>query len=121
MSSAKIKYFSRLLPKNICHTFPDVDDLPTKNSDHVTASSWLQYYGSTYFRNTVFYKGPLLSVHADNANVTTLPTLFSINLLKANAKRMLLDLQKSENDNDWQSFLLNNIPGLRRSHRNVSS
>jgi len=113
----KIKYLSRLLPKNICHTFPDVVDLPKANSDHITANTWLQKYGSRYFKNTVFFKGPLLSIFADNMNVTTPTSLLSVNIIKKNAKNMLLDLQKSHESADWQPFLLNNIPGLRRSNR----
>lgn len=113
----KIKYLSRLLPKNICRSFPDVEELPTANCDHLTASTWLQNYGSRYFKNTVFFKGPLLSIFADNAKITTLTSLFSINIIKKNAKSMLLDLQKGDGGEDWQPFLLNNTPGLRRSCR----
>ena len=113
----KIKYMPQLVPKNILQAFPD--DIPTKISDHVTASSWLQLYSSTNFKNSIFYKGPLLSIYADKADATTLPTLFSIKLFKASAKRMLLSLQKDGESNEWNPFLLNNIPGLRQSKRTL--
>ena len=111
----KIKHMPQLLPKNIRLSFPD--DIPTKNSDHDSANSWLQLYGSSHFKNSIFYKGPLLSMYADNTDITTLPTLFSINMLKVSAKRKLLQLQQGDGDENWQPFLLNNIPGLRRSKR----
>ena len=70
----KIKYMPQLVPKNILQAFPD--DIPTKISDYVIAISWLLLYSSTNFKNSIFYKGPLLSICADEADATTLPTLF---------------------------------------------
>ena len=78
----KIKYFPQSVPKNICDTFPA--DIPTVDSDFTTASTWREYYiyssTSRHFKMSVFYKGPLLAIYAANANVTTLPSLFSINI-----------------------------------------
>ena len=87
----KVKNMPQLVPKNISQAFPA--DIPTKLSDHTSACSWLQLYGKKHFQNSIFYKGPLLSVFADKADVTTLPTLFSVNLFKTSAKKMLLNLQ----------------------------
>ncbi len=112
----RIKYFARTVPSTICNTFPD--NMPTANSDHTTASTWLDNYNSTYFRSFVFYKGPLLSIHADKSNVSTLPSLFSLNIYKSSAKRFLLELQKNDNDESWPNFILNNVPRIRRSQRN---
>ena len=118
----KIKYFPQSVPKNICDTFPA--DIPTVDSDFTTASTWREYYiyssTSRHFKMSVFYKGPLLAIYAANANVTTLPSLFSINIYKANAKRMLLDQQNNNNTDEWPPFLLHNTPGLRRSQRTLN-
>ncbi len=112
----RIKHSPGSVPHNIRHIFPD--NMPTINSDHTTANVWLGYYSSTYFRSSVFYKGPLLSIYADNAAITTLPSLFSINIFKSTVKRQLLKLQNENEDDDiWPSFLLHNTPGLRRSQR----
>ena len=111
----KIKYFAQSVPKNIRDTFPE--NMPTVDSDYTTASAWNEYYSSRHFKHSVFYKAPLLSIYAVNANVTTLPSLFSINIYKANAKRMLLDQQNNDDTDEWPPFLLHNTPGLRRSQR----
>ena len=113
----KVKNMPQLVPKNISQAFPA--DIPTKLSDHTSACSWLQLYGKRHFQNSIFYKGPLLSVYADKADVTTLPTLFSINLFKTSAKKMLLTLQTDGDVNEWQPFLLHNVPGLRQSRREI--
>ncbi len=115
----RIKYFAPTVPSTICDSFPE--NMPTVNSDHITASTWLDCYNSTHFRSSVFYKGPLLSVHADKNNVSTLRALFSINIYKSSVKRFLLESQKDGNDESWPNFVLNNVPGLRRSQRNDRS
>ena len=92
----RVKYFARTVPSKICDMFPD--NMPTVNSDHTTASTWLDYYNSAYFRSSLFYKGPLLSIHADKSNVSTLPALFSLNIYKSSVKRFLLELQKNDSD-----------------------
>ena len=115
----RIKHFTGTVPLNIRQTFPD--NIPTVNSDHTTASTWLNHYDSSYFRSSIFYKGPLLSINAVKANVSTLPTLFSINLYKSAAKRMLLELQMNNSEEIWPSFLLYNVPGLRCSQRNINN
>ena len=111
----RIKHFRSSVPQQIRMTIPE--NAPTANSDHTTAASWLAEYNTTHFRSSMFFKGPLLSIYAANANVSTLPTLFSINLFKSATKRMLLNLQRENDDDTWPSFLLHNIVGLRRSQR----
>ncbi len=111
----KIKHFPKSVPRNVILTFPE--NIPTVYSDHVTAKLWLEYYNTTYFRSSIFYKGPLLSIYADNANIRTLPTLLSLKSFKNAANQMLLNLQDNGSVETWPSFLLHNIPGLRRSPR----
>ena len=79
----RIKHFRSSVPQQIRMTIPE--NAPTANSDHVTAASWLAEYNTTHFRSLMFFKGPLLSIYAVNANVSTLPILFfSINLFSIN-------------------------------------
>ena len=59
----------------------------------------------------------MLSITQHNDTITTPSSLFSINIFKNSTKRELLKLQSSGNDEEWPNFLLYNIPGLRKSHR----
>ena len=112
----RMKYFPETVPKSIKGLFPN--NIPTVNSSHETSSDWLLTYGSNVFRQSVFFKGPLLAITETNLNITCLPSLFSINIYKSNAKRVLLEHQsRGNNEESWQTFLLNNIPGLRKSQR----
>ena len=113
----RIKYFPSTVPISIRNLFPS--NMPTYGSSHETCTDWLNDYGSRVYRSSIFYKGPLLAVTDTNTNITSLPSLFSMNIYKSNTKRVLIEQQSSsENlDESWPVFLLNNIPGLRKSCR----
>ena len=112
----RIKYFPSTVPKSIKDLFPG--NIPTSGSNHESCTEWLDTYGSCPYRVSIFYKGPMLAITDANTNITTLPSLFSLNIYKASAKRTLLEQQSSESEHGtWPVFLLNNIPGLRKSSR----
>ena len=97
------------------------DNIPHIGSTHESCSEWLEIYGTSYFKSSVFFKGPLLNISQLNINATSLPSLFSINIYKSNVKRALLEQQSSGDNVDWPSFLLNSIPGLRKSTRTANA
>ena len=112
----RMKYFPETIPSSIKNLFPC--NIPTYGSDHVSSAEWLETYGCHIFRSSIFFKGPLLAITETNANITSLPSLFSINIYKSNAKRILLEQQSTGGvDEAWPVFLLNNITGLRTSNR----
>ncbi len=111
----KIHHFPTLLPPSVRDTIPD--NAPTVGSNHENCSLWLDTYGSTSYRPTLFYKGPLLAITEQNTKITTLTSLLSLNVYKKAVKALLIDLQTGSDDIDWPTFLLYNIPGLRRSNR----
>ena len=111
----KLKHFPNMLPKSIVDMMPD--NMPTTGSDYENSADWMSIYNNAHYRASVFNKGPLLAISPINACITTLPTLFSINMYKSSAKRVLLQQQSTGTDDEWPDFLLYNIPGLRKSHR----
>ena len=111
----KVKNMPGLLPKSIRELFPE--NIPTRSSTHENCLDWLTTYNTPIFRPSIFYKGPMLSITQHNDTITTPSSLFSINIFKNSTKRELLKLQSSGNDEEWPNFLLYNIPGLRKSHR----
>ena len=68
-------------------------NFPSHSPLHESVSEWLNVYGSPNYRNTVFFKGPLL--HNDFANAC--PLIFSVcktvSLYKTHAKKFLLQKQ----------------------------
>ena len=115
----KIKHFPNTVPISIRNLFPS--SMPAFGSTAESCAEWLDYYGGRQFSSSIFFKGPLLAVTGTNTNITCLPSIFSLSIYKSSAKRVLLELQSSANsDEDWPSFLLHNIPGLRRSPRQTN-
>ncbi len=115
----KIKHISTLVPESVKNLMPD--NIPLIGSTHESCSEWLGIYGTSHFKSSVFFKGPLLNINQLNINATSLPSLFSINIYKSNVKRVLLEQQSSGDNEEWPSFLLNSIPGLRSSTRTVNA
>ena len=76
-------------------------------------------YCTNHFRTSLFYKGPLL--FADFATNELLSC--SILSFKNCTKRLLTNIQSSGDLEEWQTenFKLYNIPGLRRSNRNIAN
>ncbi len=112
----KIKYFPKTVPKSIINLFPG--NMPTSDSNHENCIDWLNTYNNSSYRGSLFYKGPMLAITDTNKNITSLASLFSLNIYKSNAKRILLEQQSSEiEQGSWPVFLLNNVPGLRKSNR----
>ena len=115
----KIKNMPSLLPKSIVQLFPA--DIPKYKTSHEDNMDWLAIYNQPYLRSSIFYKGPILAISEDNVSrITCLPSIFSINIYKKSAKRILLDMQNSGTDEEWPPFFLYNLPGLRTSARTVN-
>ncbi len=93
-------------------------EIPIAESTHENCQEWLETYGNVYYRKSIFFKGPLLAISSSNISITTLSSLFSMNIYKNEAKRFLIEQQSQGAPDEWPPFLLNSIPGLRRSTRN---
>ena len=76
------------------------------------SSDWLSTYNNSVFRQSIFFKGPLLAKTETNVNITFSLAYFLPTFI-------LLEQQSTKNDDDnsWPTFLLNNILGLRKSQR----
>ncbi len=91
--------------------------MPSLGATHETSEQWYGIYGESKYKGSIFYKGPLLYISPINIDITTLPSLFSVNIYKNSAKQSLLRQQSSGENDEWPTFTLNNIPGLRQSSR----
>ena len=113
----KVKNNPRLLPVSVRETI--APDAPSEGSDHEMCKSWLTKYGAVHYRNSIFYKGPLLTADQKCSVILTPTARLSIKAFKSNVKRGLLSVQSQGDENEWQmdNFLLFNIAGLRKSPR----
>ena len=69
------------------------------------------------YRQSFFYKGPLLAITKESDKVSSPATILLLKLYKSYTKRMLIEQQSSGFDCEWPEFLLHTIPGLRKSPR----
>ncbi len=111
----KVKHFPKTLPQSILDLF--VNNRPDYGSSYEDAGDWLAVYNKTYFRASIFYKGPILTTTEQSQQITTLPSLFNVKIFMKAAKRMLLQLQSAGPNDEWPNFLLYNMAGLRKSIR----
>ena len=87
----KLNHFPSSLPRSINDTFPS--NMPSLGATHETSKLWYEIYGGCPYKNSIYYKGPLLYISPINIDTTTLPSLFSINIYKNSAKNALLKQQ----------------------------
>ena len=82
---------------------------------------WNEKYNSVLFRSSIFFKGPLLVLNELNQNVLS-PTsagdrIIGLKSYKNMVKAHLLEQQNTGEPDQWPTFPLNDIKGLRCSTR----
>ena len=115
----KIYNFPSELPPSVNSTVSDLAPRQISDAAIDTSLNWFDCFNNSTYRNSFFFKGPLLFLHP-NVRTTFNPTAcFTSQAFKKQSKRTLLNLQKEGDDNDWSSniFILQSIPGLRQSSR----
>ena len=113
----KVHKFTEFIPVSVSETISA--NAPCLGSDHVTCQEWLEIFGTSIYRKSIFFKGPLIYVDPEASKIAGPATFYSFNSYKNLAKKMLLELQKKGDETHWDSnnFLLYSINGLRRSAR----
>ena len=116
----KISIFRKLLPQSLKDTIPGNTPIAIANDDTFEEySNWLDKFGSHTYRNSLFYKGPLLYIDSKFNETRSPAACLSMNIFKRNVQNSLLKHQSSGEKDEWQAnnFALFNITGLRRSAR----
>ena len=116
----KVRHFPLDLPRSVRKTVAGNSPLPGATQE--SSNDWLQNYSYHLYTRSVFYKGPLLSIIPEISELVTPSTLLNAKIYKKDVKNALIKYQSSGNAEEWQSnnFLLFNIPGLRKSPRNLT-
>ena len=115
----KVRHFPLELPQSVRKTIPE--NAPVQGSTHDSCYDWLKSVSNHFYMRSVFYKGPLLFIAPELLELVSLPSLLNAKIYKKDARKAMMKYQSSGNSEEWQSgnFWLYNIPGLRRSPRNV--
>ena len=113
----KVQNFPKLLPISILKLISP--DAPTNTSTFETSRNWLENFGTHIYRNSVFYKGPLLSIRDEFKELSTSIHKGFISAFKRRVKRTLFEIQSKGDEIEWvpENFSINYIPGLRKSTR----
>ena len=116
----KISTFPKLLPQSLKDTIPgNVPNTIVSDDTFEEHSDWIEKFGSQVYRNTLFYKGPLLQIDSKFNEIRSPSACLSMKIFKNNVTNSLLKYQSSGEKDEWlaNNFVLYNINGLRRSAR----
>ena len=115
----RVNHFPNSYPQSIVQTIPS--NAPCAGSDHNhnynNCVAWLDTYGNTGYRTSVFYKGPLLTLTPHYIDSLTTASFLSYKSHLNIVKQKLLDLQTVGDEDSWPNFIIYSIPGLRKSNR----
>ena len=104
-----------LLPPSIAATIPK--DSPTQNSTFESSAAWLEKYDNNIYRNSIFYKGPLLIKSSGLEENLSAAGQVNIKTYKNDIRQSILGKHGNGDVVEWQSvnLPLQNIEGLRKS------
>ena len=113
----KVRNFPDFLPRSISSLISP--DAPTKTSTFESSSNWLGNFGTHIYRNSIFYKGPLLSLKEEFDELSTSVQKGHLKSYKNRVRDKLIETQYSGDEIEWvpENFPIYHIPGLRKSER----
>ena len=116
----KARHFPLDLPRSLRKSVAENSPLP--GATHESSNEWLQNLSYHLYTRSVFYKFPLLSIIPKISELVTPPTLLNAKIYKKRCTKNLDKMSVLRDAEEWQSgnFLLFNIPGLRKSPRNLT-
>ena len=114
----KVNKFYSELPSSVRETISDT--APIAGSTYETCAEWLELYNNCVYRNSIFFKGPLIFSDFKDESCDL---CFLIPHLKNKIKSNLFRVQSEGDPVEWQQSnnMLQNIQGLRKSERNKNS
>ena len=114
----QVKFFPKSLPPSVVELINISAPCFSEHPDYESNQEWAEVYNSIPFRSSLFFKGPLLSVSEHNKCI--LDRTYDISKLhcyKNAIKPYIMENQSLGEPEQWPTFILNKIQGLRRSRR----
>ena len=90
----KIRSFPSLLPNSIVATIPTYS--PEHGSTHDDCEKWLKTYNTPTYRNSLFFKGPLLYSTTNFVEHSDIKRTTTPNIFKNKVKKVILDCEGKE-------------------------
>ena len=109
----KIRSFPSLLPNSIVATIPTYS--PEHGSTHDDCEKWLKTYNTPTYRNSLFFKGPLLYSTTNFVEHSDIKRTTTPNIFKNKVKKVILDCQGEGETIEWEvdNFASYKCKGLR--------
>ena len=102
-----------MLPNSIVATIPTYS--PEHGSTHDDCEKWLKTYNTPTYRNSLFFKGPLLYSTTNFVEHSDIKRTTTPNIFKNKVKKVILDCQGEGETIEWEvdNFALYKCKGLR--------
>ena len=114
----RVQFYKSSLPPSVSGLIPTSAPCPSDDRDHTLYKEWLDTYNTVVFRDSIFFKGPLLAITTENNRLLgNIHNTTSLYRYKNSLRKLLVELQGSGGSDEWPTFLLNKIKGLRQSNR----
>ena len=109
----KIRSFPSLLSNSIVATIPTYS--PEHGSTYDDCEKWLKTYNTPTYRNSLFFKGPLLYSTTNFVEHSDIKRTTTPNIFKNKVKKVILDCQGEGETIEWEvdNFALYKCKGLR--------
>ena len=93
------------LPVSVRSTIP-TNAPSTADCNHENSSEWLQTYefGFPHYRQSLFFKGPMLTISTKYLNIVSPACLLSSNAHTKSVKKLMMDLQNQGDSEEWSLF-----------------
>ena len=113
----KIRSFPSLLPPSIVSTI--TTNSPVPKSTHEDCNTWLKIYNTCIYRNSLFFKGPMLYSTSGIIESTDTVKIVTLKSFKQNVRSKILGWQNDGDKDEWRpdNFVLSKFCGLRSSSR----
>ena len=113
-------HYSDNLPQSVRDTVDKNAPKFTVDEANVLIDQWYSSLNNVLYRNSLFFKGPLLF---SDPKLTALVTpLITAQSIKHRAKKLFLEFEHLGNPDDWNDsyFLIHNIQAIRKSKRTMA-
>ena len=97
----KIRSFPSLLPNSIIATIPN--NSPEPGSTHNDCETWLRAYNTNTYRNSLFFKGPLLYSTTNVLENIDSKVHSTLNVFKNKVRKSIFNYQRVGEISEWEA------------------
>ena len=107
----RVQFYKSSLPPSVSGLIPTSAPCPSDDRDHTLHKEWLDTYNTVVFRDSIFFKGPLLAMTTENNRLLgNIHNTTSLYRYKNSLRKLLVELQGSGGSDEWPTFYLHIVP-----------